>query len=191
MNATSVFLQISNFGSHVTILARSVQPTLVSELPSQLGSGRSLSAADHLKQPNDLKFDLNDHSIWDAFSRNSVKHICHVDTSHSNLVMVSYFSCNERWFGFNIYILNTLFQLFANLRIITAATNVVLFCFQGQLWEHYFACAGYFYSGILKSMWCPVKVKNNCKCLFIFKFFNLTFRVSQQQWKLQNLKPSN
>ena len=33
--------------------------------------------------------------------RVSIKHICHVDnTSQSTIVMVTYFSCYRRWFGF-------------------------------------------------------------------------------------------
>ena len=64
-----------------------------------------------------------------------------MDTSHSGIIMVKYISCNGRSLGFKVYFFS-FFQniylkhassVFYKYRIITAATIVVPFCFQGQL----------------------------------------------------------
>ena len=68
---------------------------------------------------------------------NSCKQVTFAAGVHSTIVMVTYFSCTGRWFEFKvffkIFICNTLLQLFTTLRIITATTTVVPFCFQGKL----------------------------------------------------------
>ena len=70
-------------------------------------------------------------------SRISVWHIRHVGTSHNILVTLTVTKGDlgsKPNFFFKIFICNTLLQLFTTSRIITVASTVVLFCFQGRLW---------------------------------------------------------
>ena len=86
------FLHMPHFGREETIWAGSTQPTLASELHLQLRCRRSQSAV----EPKDLKFDSNNHSMF--FFCSFCQHIRRLDTSHSGIVMVTYISCNGRWF---------------------------------------------------------------------------------------------
>ena len=64
---TRIWMKLHYFGRQVTIWAWGAQPTLVSELPLQLGSRESQSVVENLKEPKGLKCDSNNHSIWDVF----------------------------------------------------------------------------------------------------------------------------
>ena len=62
-----------------------------------------------------------------------MKYTHHVDTSHSTIVMVTYLSCNGRWFGFKI-------QLFSKYLPVTrffSCQQLRELSQQQQLWYHF------------------------------------------------------
>ena len=120
-------------------------------------------------------------------------------------------------FFFKIFICNMLLQLFTTSRIMTATTTAIPFCFQGQLWGRFFStknssthltqwfwyhfklfyCLLNFHMQIIiftalywkawDILWKWYTTVNIC----LLSYFNSIFYITQQQWTLQKLKPSN
>ena len=95
------FLEMLYFGLRVIISAWNTKPTFVDKLPFQLGSSGRQSA---LEQSNQWTLNLiqiiTESDIF--FLRNFCQTYNHAATSHSTIIIVTYFSCNRRWFGFKV-----------------------------------------------------------------------------------------